>query len=555
MVFLPVVEIRDVKVKLPSLLSSKRIGRQKVQKSLTETPSHELLLLSSSEGSDALDASNAEVDDAPTLVTPAIDGRDDRSANDGRDDSSDDACEKKNDGNVEGPCASLAVYKDSRDIPSDGSGGSGDMTVVTGNTSTRCCVDDWIGTKPTVDEVEEEIKLKTIDEKQKDTENAEKDGDNNDVVDLKDPKNVTEDTRNAEDDVDTTEDIIILTHTFHRATINDTNVKKNPKGKLLSIHPIKRISTWNKKVKTAVLELETGEKEKEEVTENATDNTKNAEEDVDTTKGVTETTIVAETNPKNKPLSLQPSKRIGTLKKKMKTAALELKSNHVKKKKDTENVTEDMKNAKDTITNENVKENIQTAEKNFDTCTAKNITEDDIVAIVKKVLSKDVVDVSPSELNRHRSDTTSSTCSEDSFLDTGMDAKYLHDLSTFLHEHQQVAHTMQNTLRLVYSLNDMADNIAGRYDPSVAIDRVDDATYNSSPYTTLLGWLDKFECCVDKQFDESDNAITQTKTVKFRNDLPKKYNEEEYYGEEREGEGMETIRSDRIGDTRDLAEM
>ena len=79
-----VVEIRDVKVKLPSFLSFKRIGRQKAKKPPAETPlssPNELL-----DGSDALDASNAKVVDAPTLES-----NDDSSANDGHEDSSDDA--------------------------------------------------------------------------------------------------------------------------------------------------------------------------------------------------------------------------------------------------------------------------------------------------------------------------------------------------------------------------------------------------------------------------------------------------------------------------------
>ena len=133
----------------------------------------------------------------------------------------------------------------------------------------------------------------------------------------------------------------------------------------------------------------------------------------------------------------------------------------------------------------------------------------------------------------------------------------LHDLSTFLHENQQVANTMQNTLRLVYRFNEMAqctaNDIADRYD-----DRLDDATYNSSPCTTMFG-------CLDEQFSLIDNVVAPTKpasilkkrskSVKFRNDLPKKYTEEEYYEEEREEGEMETGLPDRIGDTRDLAEM
>ena len=62
---------------------------------------------------------------------------------------------------------------------------------------------------------------------------------------------------------------------------------------------------------------------------------------------------------------------------------------------------------------------------------------------------------------------------------------------------------------------------------------------------------------VMKDISLIDNAVNPTKTVKFRNDLPKKYNEEEsyMYDEEREGGEMKTRFSARIGDTRDLAEM
>ena len=120
---------------------------------------------------------------------------------------------------------------------------------------------------------------------------------------------------------------------------------------------------------------------------------------------------------------------------------------------------------------DNVKEDIRTAEKNVDT--AKNITEDEIVAIVKKALSNDVVDVSPPERNRRESDATASDASasiasEASFMDAERNEKDLHDHSTFL------------------------------CDPTLAIDRVDDAAYNSTACISLFGWINKFFDCKDE---------------------------------------------------------
>ena len=81
MVFVPVVAIQDVKVELPSFLSSKRIGSRNTKISPTGTPSPKL------DGSDALEALNGKVVDAPTLETP-----DDSPANDEREDSPGCAC-------------------------------------------------------------------------------------------------------------------------------------------------------------------------------------------------------------------------------------------------------------------------------------------------------------------------------------------------------------------------------------------------------------------------------------------------------------------------------
>ena len=490
------------------------------------------------------------------------------------------------------------------------------MTVVTGNPSARCSIDDCNGTKPTEDEVEEEdVELKPLEEK-KTHENANRvgpvnaetsvayeqmpiqltnfikltsqsvdaiekaadsafatiaadimiddacidhfnksintptlespddssanDGQENDSIELKsrreeqeeDTKNVTEEMKKTEEDVDTAEDIIV-----------DTIVKRNPKGKLLACQPIKRIDTWNKKISSTKQAVSS---EEEEANSNsvhvniideaaAIEMTMNDEE----TEGIMND-IIAKTNPKGKLLAFQPVKRISTWNKKVRNTFIELKTKTNDEEKEENN--------------ENVKEDDVAA-------IVKNFTEDDIAVIVKKLLNNNA---SLSGLNRERSDATGSDASasiswipsEDSFLDTDMNGnelrngKDLNDLSTFLHENQQVAYTMQNTLRAVYRLNDMAQCTAN----DIA-DQYDDATYNSSPFTALLG-------CLDAQFG---NAVAPTKpvsilkkrskSVKFRNDLPKKYTEEENYKEEREEGGMETGLSDRIGDTRDLAEL
>ena len=49
--------------------------------------------------------------------------------------------------------------------PPDGSSGNGDVTAMTGNSRARCSVDDWIGTKPTIVEVEEDVEPKLYEDK------------------------------------------------------------------------------------------------------------------------------------------------------------------------------------------------------------------------------------------------------------------------------------------------------------------------------------------------------------------------------------------------------
>ena len=514
----------SVKVKLPSFLSFKRIGRQKAKKTPTETPSPKELL--GPDGSDALDSSNAEDADDPTLESPddsfANDGQENSFANDGNEDRFDNACA-----------------------------------------------------------VSDQPSCKEEDDVTEDSENA----DNDTAVVLKDLKNII-----VEEKDDKTNGNAFHVSTSENAfgielEINDEEEEKKNDGNVegpcgsLALSPTAELSEVTNKDsnsfnfniidEAAAIEMAMNDEEKEEDSQNVTEDMKNA----DTPEGIINDTI-AKRNPKGKLLSCQPIKRIGTWNMKMRAAVIELKTNDEEKEEN----------------NKNVKEDIQTAEKNVDT--AKNITEDEIVAIVKRILSNDEIDVSPSKINRERSDATASDASasiasEDSFIVTGINGnelhngKDLHDLSTFLHENQQVAYTMQDTLRLVYRVNEIACSTAA-CDPTLAIDRVDDAAYNSTACTTLFGWLNTYFRCKDEDDDWSgeeaeeggkelmtqhvmvmkdisliDNAVNPTKTVKFRNDLPKKYNEEEsyMYDEEREGGEMKTRFSARIGDTRDLAEM
>ena len=187
MVFVPVVEIRDVKVRLPSFLSSKRIGGRPSPEipPTPEAPSSSPKELP--DGSDALDESNAKVVDAPTLEST-----DDSSANDEADDSSNDEDKKITEKDVN------TDVEDIKNIIVDDE----DEKAVNGDTFHVITMAESSGI---------EIKANN-DEKEENNEIAEEDVDNDEAVDVdvKDLKNVeeedTEDKKNAEEDVDNDDD-------------------------------------------------------------------------------------------------------------------------------------------------------------------------------------------------------------------------------------------------------------------------------------------------------------------------------------------------------------
>ena len=212
MVFVPVVEIRDVKVRLPSFLSSKRIGsRPSPEIHVPPTPEapssspKELL-----DGSDALDESNAKVVDAPTLELT-----DDSSANDEAEDEDSSNDEDKK-------IAEKDVNTDVEDIKNiivDGK----DEKAVNGDTFHVITMAESSGI---------EVKANN-DEKEENNESAEEDVDNDDAVDVdvKDLENVeeevTEDKKNAEEDVDNDDAVDVDVKDLKNVEEEDTEDKKN----------------------------------------------------------------------------------------------------------------------------------------------------------------------------------------------------------------------------------------------------------------------------------------------------------------------------------------